>query len=298
MMVSRREFLKYCKNAAAAVGLSSTQLASLEKALAGENAPSVVWLSGSSCTGCSVSFLNRISTSAPASAADVLINVINLRYHPNLMAAAGQSAAQIAMDVMQSGNYILAVEGGVPTAFGGNACWAWSLNGVDVTFLDAVKMLGANASQIVCIGTCASFGGIPAAPPNPTGVQTVKAVTLRNTVNIPGCPAHPDWMVGAIAGLLTGTLGSLDSYGRPVSIFKRSVHDQCPRKGTEAAHYLEQADGRCLKEFGCLGPSAPAPCPTTMWNNRANWCVDANAICIGCTAPNFPKNPMRKVING
>ena len=126
MTVSRRQFLDFCKNAAAAVGLSTVQLGQLEKALANPNGPSVIWLSGSSCTGCSVSFLNRISTTGPQTAADVLVNVINLQYHPNLMAAAGESAARVAQEAMNRGGYILAVEGGVPTAFGGNTCWAWT----------------------------------------------------------------------------------------------------------------------------------------------------------------------------
>jgi hypothetical protein len=74
---------------------------------------------------------------------------------------------------MNRGGYILAVEGGVPTAFGGNTCWAWSLDGVDVTFLDAVRSMAAQASQVLCIGTCASFGGIPHLL-QPNGVQSVK----------------------------------------------------------------------------------------------------------------------------
>ena len=78
----------------------------------------------------------------------------------------------------------------------------------------------------------------PPLPPNPTGVQSVKAVTLRNTVNIPGCPPHPDWMIWTIANLLGGTLGALDSYGRPVGLFSRKVHDICPRREHEEAHAL------------------------------------------------------------
>jgi hydrogenase small subunit len=170
------------------------------------------------------------------------------------------------------------------------------VGGRDVTFLEAVTSLGARAAQIICVGTCAAWGGISAAAPNPTGVQSVGAVTLRTTVNIPGCPPHPDWMIGTIAGLLGGTLGTLDSYGRPVSFFKRPVHDQCPRKGTEPARTYGE-DGRCLKEIGCLGPQTVAPCPQTLWNNRTNWCVDANAVCISCTNPASPKNPLRKEIH-
>ncbi len=124
MSISRRVFLELCKKSA--IGLSAAQLVQLETVLANPNAPTVVWLQGSACTGCSVSFLNRISGTAPATAADVLIQAINLTYHPNLMAQAGESAAALAAAAQARGGYVLAVEGGVPTAFNGATCWAWS----------------------------------------------------------------------------------------------------------------------------------------------------------------------------
>jgi hydrogenase small subunit len=89
MAITRRDFLKYCGVSAVALGLSSTDLLQMEELLANPNGPSVIWLQGSSCTGCSISFLNRISTSAPTTAASVLLDSINLVYHPNLMALAG-----------------------------------------------------------------------------------------------------------------------------------------------------------------------------------------------------------------
>lgn len=285
MNISRRAFLDLCKNTA--IGLGAAQLAQLENVLANPAAPIVVWLQGSSCTGCSVSFLNRISTAAPATAADVLIQTINLAYHPNLMALAGDSAAGALDNVRKAGGYILAVEGGVPTAFNGAACWAYSLNGRDVTFLEAVRGLAANASRILSVGTCAAWGGIPAAGPNPTLVKGVQAATGKATLNLGGCPPHPDWVVWAIANLLTGTVGTLDSYSRPRALYRRTVHDQCPRREREEAHTYGQ-DNRCLEELGCRGPDTRANCPITLWNGGQNWCVDANAQCIGCTEPTFP----------
>ena len=62
-------------------------------------------------------------------AANVLIDAVNLVYYPNLMAAAGQDAVAEAEAVYTKGGYVLAVEGGIPTAFGGNACYAWTYNG-------------------------------------------------------------------------------------------------------------------------------------------------------------------------
>ncbi len=285
MAITRRDFLKYCGLSAAALGLSGTDLLRIEEALAKPAGPTVLWLQGASCTGCSISFLNRIAATAPVSAADVLLNVINLAYHPNLMAAAGQEAATVAEQAYNAGGYILAVEGGVPTAFGGRACWAWNYNGVDVTFQDAVKDLASKAAAILSIGTCASFGGIPATGPNPGQVKSVADATQKTTINIPGCPPHPDWIVYPIAQLLSGNTPALDGSGRPTAIYGQTVHSACPRNVVPSEnHYTTN----CLAQQGCRGPGTYGNCPTNLWNNGVNWCVNANAPCYGCTEPTFP----------
>jgi len=285
-MISRRDFLKYCGLSAAALGLGSLDLLKLEEALANPSAPSVIWLQGSSCSGCSVSFLNRISSTAPATAADVLTSSINLIYHPTIMSAAGQTAAAVAEQAAITGGYVLVVEGGVPTAFNGGACLAWSYNGVDVTFADAVARLSAKAAAIISVGACAAFGGIPAAS-GETGVISVNEHTGKATINIAGCPPHPDWIAWAVVQLLLNRPIDLDSYGRPTYLFQSTIHDQCPRKDSQkATSYAQQ--GRCLVNLGCKGPITQGNCPTLKWNNGVNWCINANAQCIGCTNPDFP----------
>jgi hydrogenase small subunit len=287
MKITRRDFLKLCGLSAAAIGLSSTDLVRLEDLLASPEGPTVIWLQGSACTGCSVSFLNRISDSAPLTAADLLIESINLTYHPNLMALAGQDAVEEAKQAYNKGGYLLAVEGGVPTTFSGNTCLAWNDNGRDVTFQQVVRDFSTRAAGILCIGTCASWGGVAAAYPNPTGVKGVKALTGKTTINIPGCPAHPDWVVWAVVRLLLGNSISLDSYGRPKALFNRTVHDRCPRRESEEAETFG-IDHLCLEELGCRGPDTKANCPVGGWNGGSNWCCEANAPCIGCTDPRFP----------
>jgi hydrogenase small subunit len=294
MHISRRDFLRYCGISAAALGLNGTDLMKLGELLASTSGPQVLWLVGSSCTGCSVSFLNYISTASPTSAADILVNKINLTYHPSLMATAGQDAAAIAEQAAVSGGYVLVVEGGVPTAFGGGACLAWTYNGTDVTFQDAVIKLASKASKIICIGNCSAYGGISAAYPNDTGVKSVAEVTGKTTINIAGCPPHPDWFVWSVVQILLNNPIALDSNGRPLYLFEKSVHDKCPRKGTEPAKTFA-TEGRCMKELGCKGPQAKANCPIIQWNNKMSWCIDANAPCIGCTSPDFPKTPLMKV---
>ena len=288
MNITRRDFLKFCGISAAALGLSATDMLRLKEALANPNGPTVIWLQGSACTGCSISFLNLVSTTAPATAADVLIDGINLIYHPNLMALAGDSAVAEIEKAYTDGGYLLAVEGGVPTKLKGNTCLAWSYNGEDVTFQQAVLDLSARAAGILCVGTCASFGGIPAAPPNPTGVKSVSAVTGKATINLAGCPTHPNWIAWTVVQLLSGNPIDLDPFGRPLALFTGStVHDQCPRQGTEKAQSFG-IDNRCLRDLGCRGPETIANCPMIFWNGWANWCIDANAPCLGCTSSTFP----------
>lgn len=287
MRIGRRDFLKYCIGSAAALGLETTLLGSLEKTFATGGGPPILWLAAANCTGCTVSLANRISTGHPTDAADLLISTVNLAYHPNLMGAAGDLAVQNALSVENSGSFVLAVEGGIPTAFGGRCCYLWRENGVDMTALQLVQRLAPKALAVLSIGSCASFGGMSGAAPNPTAIKSVQTVTGKKTINIPGCPAHPDWIIGTIAKLLTGATVTQDSYGRPTDFYGSTVHSNCPRNGAAWATNFGQ-DGLCLRNRGCKGPNTSSDCPSRKWNGGINWCIGANALCIGCTESGFP----------
>ena len=286
--ISRRQFLKHCIGSAAALGLPLTVVGKLEQALAegGAQLPKVIWLNGANCTGCTVSLANRFSDGDVKDVADLLLNYLDLVFHPNLMGAAGDLAVQ-QLEAAAKGSYILAVDGGIPTAFGGHTCLLWTDNtGHEVTAVEAVKKLAPNAAAILSIGTCASFGGIPAANPNPTKIASVSQITGKQTINIPGCPTHPDWIVWTVANLLAGEIPELDDRGRPRLLYKEEIHKKCPRKeGGEAKIFGEE---KCLKELGCKGEKTKADCHIRQWNNGTNWCIGANAICLGCTEYGFP----------
>lgn len=64
------------------------------------------------------------------------------------------------------GEYILLVEGTVPTRGDGLYCVVGTRNGKPYTALEAVRELGAAAARVVAVGTCASFGALM--PPGPT----------------------------------------------------------------------------------------------------------------------------------
>lgn len=283
MRLSRREFLKLVS----AFGLTAAlPEALISKALAGTGLPSVVWLQGLSCTGCSVSLMNSVNLTTVD---DLLVNRINLDYHSTLIAAAGDVALS---DIAKQG-YILVVEGAIPFKDSGKYCYV----GGEMTMLKAFDRFSASANQVIAVGTCACFGGIAKAKPNPTGAQSVQATltALNRTLpltNIPGCPIHPDWLVGTLLYLLAGQNVYVDSLKRPTMYFSRTVHSQCPLRETEEAHMPGQYG--CLKEVGCKGPETRANCPSLKWNcpgpgqKGVNWCVQARTPCHGCTEPIFP----------
>jgi len=291
VQVDRRSFLRYCIQSAAGIGLSASVLGRLESAFAqsAESLPTVIWLAGANCTGCTVSLANRIGAEAPMDVADLLINQINLVYHPNLMGAAGSLAVDI-LKAAAAKPYVLAVEGGIPTAFGGHACMLYSDGTREITAMEAVRTLAPRAVATLSVGTCASFGGIPSGNPNPTGIVSVSALTGLQTINIAGCPTHPDWIVWTIAQLLAGSMPKLDEDGRPLDLFygdAKNIHKNCPRKDKDKALYFG-IDQLCLKGLGCKGPQTQADCPGRKWNNRTNWCVGASSQCIACTDAGFP----------
>lgn len=291
-MISRREFLKYCATIAGALGLNASGLIKLQKALAAEDAPPVVWLQAQGCTGCSVSLLNSIYY---MTADDLLLNTIDLEFHATVMAGAGDLAVSAAEDAYTNEGYVLVVEGAIPTAEEGEFCYLWP----GMTALNAVKKFSNKAAYILAVGTCAAYGGLPAGEPNPTRAIGVREVVRqKQVINIPGCPSHPDWIVGTIAHLLIyGEIPALDKFGRPRDYYQRTVHSRCPNKQNfydRAIFAPKLSDQGCLSKLGCKGMWTGADCPTRRWNSGAarefgeNWCVGGRSPCQGCTEPGFP----------
>jgi len=268
---SRRDFLKYCSIAAGALGLSAGTLMKLENALAkdatsGNGILEVMWLDGAACTGCSVSFLNEKFYTTPD---DLLINRFQLAFHKTVMAAAGSyidgeavanqygganalAAAQNVFDGTPNG-FVLIVEGAIQTATPdggslGDFCHVGDLTGqagIGKSMIANVRAFANRAAAVIGVGTCASFGGIPAARGNVTGARgllfqgtakkkgalndpsldgigdvTNAQLASKAVINIPGCPPHPDWIVGTISGILDTNVDlssiTLDAYKRPV----------------------------------------------------------------------------------
>jgi hydrogenase small subunit len=294
MPITRRQFLKICAGTGIAIGASGTLLAeivgALEKAAAGN--PPVLWIQGGACTGCSVSLLNTVHPNI----AEVLLKIISLKFHPTVMASSGELALEYLYKTAEKfkGKYFLVIEGTIPTAANGKYCVPGELKGKEITFVDMTKDLGTKAAAVLAVGQCATYGGIPAAEPNPTGSKGAtdffKDFGIKTPIiNIPGCPPHPDWMVGTIAHVLLFGIPELDSNGRPTLFYSTLVHDNCPYRSYFDEQKFAKSFGEegCRGELGCKGPESYSDCWKRGWNNNVNWCIH-NSLCLGCTQPGFP----------
>lgn len=290
MQYTRRDFLKASAAVAAALGVPLGGMGPLGKALARESKEGgvpVIWLEAQSCTGCSVSLLNSIYY---GTIEDLLVETLDLEFHPAVMAAAGRTSVAAAERAYRRGGYVLIVEGSVPTEADGKYCYVWD----GLTALKAVERYSRRASFIMGVGACASFGGMPGGTPNPTGARGLAdSYHGKRVIRIPGCPTHPDWIVKTIAHIVAnGAAPGLDMYGRPLEFFSTTVHHRCPNLGAEQATSLGRPG--CLEDLGCKGIVTRSDCPVRRWNSTGegvpgvSWCVAAGAPCFGCTEPSFP----------
>lgn len=262
----------------------------------------IIWLQASTCSGCSVSVINTIHPSIKNVILEQILpgHKLILNYHGTLMAATGALSVEAACEAVEKykGKYVFVVEGAIPTKQNGIYGNVGEKDGTPVAMLQWVDFFGRNAMVVLPVGTCAAYGGLSAAAPNPSGSKGVSEVfqTLNITtpvINIPGCPCHPDWFIGTVAKILLYGMPQpkeIDDQGRLKLFYGRSIHNRCINRdylddGIFATKFGEVG---CLLELGCKGPFTNADCPIRLWNGSVNWCIDAGAPCFGCTEKGFP----------
>jgi hydrogenase small subunit len=262
----------------------------------------LVWLAAAACTGCSVSLLNTASPRIKNVLIDQVIPGVhvNLRFHQTIMAGAGEPVIEALEDTAaeKKGGYVLAVDGSIPVGEKASYCVMGERDGKPVDMETRFTELARDSLAILAIGTCASFGGIPAVAPNPSNAQPIRQVLElkgidKPLINIPGCPPHPDWIVGTVASVLLNGLpapADLDENLRPLAFYGKLIHENCPRRAyfDEGKFAKKFGEEGCLYELGCKGPITYADCPIRRWNNGTNWVIGAGAPCQGCTQPEYP----------
>lgn len=301
--ISRRAFLKFCAITASSLCISGAAAKAFAQALAASPRPSVIWLSFQHCTGCSESLMRSGNPlSDRLTVENLILNFISLDYHETLQVAAGVQAEEARRAAMQAnfGKYVLIVDGSLPTAEN-----EWWMAVAGQSGLEVLRETAEGAALVITVGTCASFGGIPAAAPNPSRAMSVGEVMeaglvpTRALMNISGCPPVPEAITGSIAYfLVNGALPPLDNLKRPLLYFGKTVHDCCPRldhfnAGEFATSFDDDGarQGHCLLLLGCKGPDTFNACTTNKWNQGTGSPTQAGHGCIGCSEPKFWDHP-------
>lgn len=293
--LTRRDFMKVAGMTAAYFGLSQALTPQIVQALEANNGKAaVIWLEGQSCTGCTESFLNNLEPTATS----ILLDTISLRYHETAMAASGHQAEQALEETIAEGGYVLVIEGSIPLAEDGAFCTV-----AGRPFTEIVRETAKNAAAIICVGSCATYGGIPRSGPTDAVGYLFRGKELHHyfddvgpkpVINLPTCPVHNERLAATIVHYLTfGTVPELDQYNRPYAFYGKIMHDNCTRRGNyETGRFVTDfgdpnQHGYCLILKGCKGPKAKQDCWERKWNNRGNYCIDASHPCVACSEPDF-----------
>jgi hydrogenase small subunit len=264
----------------------------------------LLWLQGGACSGNTMSFLNAEEPSVVDLVTDFGIKML---WHPSLGMELGDNLKGI-LNSAASGELpldILVFEGTVIQAPGGTGEWN---RFAGRPMQEWVQRLAQVARYTVAVGDCASWGGIPAVAPNPTestGLQFLKrehggflgkdyrSLAGLPVVNIPGCPAHPDWITQILVALATGLSAeiTLDHLQRPKTFFSSFTQTGCTRNMHFAykvsATEFGQRKGCLFYDLGCRGPMTHSPCNRILWNRQSSK-TRAGMPCLGCTEPEFP----------
>ena len=288
--VSRREFLGFCSAMAVTIGLPRSAGAQIALALETKQKPSVVWLEFQDCAGNSESFLRA----SKPSAAEIVLDLLSIDYHETIMAAAGHQAEEVLAAVIadKKGGYVAVVEGSIPTGANGAYCTIGGRAAVDIA-----REVCGNALATIAVGTCAAFGGLPAAAPNPTGALSVcdAVPNVGTLINLPACPVNAENLTATIVFFLTyGKWPATDRFQRPLFAYGKTIHDNCERRAHyDAGQYVERFGdmghriGFCLYKLGCKGPVTYQNRPNIGWNENTNWPIGCGHPCIGCAEPDF-----------
>jgi len=264
----------------------------------------VLWLQGASCGGCTMAALE----SGQSGWFEELRSFgIRLIWHPSVSEATGSEVVVILEEVRAGLVPLDAVilEGSVLRGPNGSGRFNM-FAGTGRSIYQWVTELAAVAGYVVSVGSCAAYGGIPAAGLNPTDATGLQfdgtdqggalGASFRSrrgmpVINIAGCAPHPGWIMETLIALTTGdlTADDLDGFGRPKFIANHLAHHGCSRN----EYYEFKASAEKMSELGCLmehlgckATQAVGDCNQRSWNGGGS-CTKGGYACISCTSPGF-----------
>lgn len=275
------------------------------------------WIAGGSCDGCSIAAVgasspsveNLLNGTIPGAAKVVL-------HHPVLAVNAGEEFIKpfrLAAKGELGAPFVVLCEGSImDESLAAQTGGYWSGLGADedengdlqpIPSSSWITRMAEYAAAVIAVGTCATWGGVPAAANNPTNAASVmdllgedyRSILGLPVVNIPGCAPQGDNITETIAAVLLflnghGPLPEFDELGRPQWLFEDTVHRGCTRAGfyEEGTFAKEHGDKECIVLIGCWGPVVQCNINKRGALNHMGGCMNVGAPCIGCTMPGFP----------
>jgi hydrogenase small subunit len=275
------------------------------------------WLAGMSCDGCSIAAVGATSPPVEDLLAGTIPGIPKVVLHHSVLSV--ESGAEfvrnfeLAEQNKLGAPYVVIFEGSVPDErIASRTGGYWSSLGVErradgthrpIPTAEWLGRLAPGAAAVLAIGTCATWGGIPAAAHNPTGAMSVMDFLGKDyrssyglpVINIPGCSPVGDNFTETVATILLflqglGPLPEFDELGRPAWLFGETVHRRCERAGyyEEGTFARKFGDKECLVEVGCWGPVVQCNITSRGAINHMGGCMNTGGVCIGCTMPGFP----------
>jgi hydrogenase small subunit len=256
----------------------------------------LIWLAGIGCDGCTMAMLGAaepgiedlIQGNVPDAPRVTLI-------HPELAMESGDAfRAQLERAAEgQLSPFVLVLEGAIPdesrAGQGSFSRMGTSAEGRPVTIADWVDQLAPQAEAVIALGSCAAWGGVPAAAGSVLGAQGLDAYLGGGfksrgglpVVNVPGCAPTGEGFIETLIYVFLHLAQlvplSLDDKRRPRWMYNHDAYPMPPRVEYPPAAGFDLSNR----------PTIRCHVPVTGWLRGFGGCARVGGGCIGCTEPDF-----------
>ncbi len=259
-------------------------------------AVTLIWLTGAGCNGCTLAMLGA---SEPGIEDLILGNVPDaprvVLVHPEISMESGESFRSQMVRAAEGAlsPFVLVLEGAIADELrageGSFSRLGTDESGKPITTAGWVRRLAPRAEAVIAIGSCATWGGIPAADGSPIAAMGMEDFLGRDyrsqgelpIINVPGCAPTGQGFIETLIYVFLHLAQlvplDLDEEGRPRWLYHHETYPLPPRVEYQPAVGLDLTNR----------PTVRCPVPLTGWLRSFGGCARVGGSCIGCTERDF-----------